>query len=165
VTDTAIIDVLLGTYKTLAGRPAWVLDERGTVAKLAVPVLQNGVVAGLTLQAHATVQTNPQRGGCVLILEGRPIQRLSFRPDHLHVNPLVKTIPRSLRGLRLPANASRFHAWTLNREWPRRALDKVAVAEPVEPEPDSFLDALTIFLHHCGIEGALPPPPWEPRLL
>jgi hypothetical protein len=165
VTSAADIDALLSASKTLAGSPVWMKDDRGTVSKLTIPVAEAGVVGSLVLEASATLNSDPQHGSCVLVFEGRPIQRLSFRPDHAHVNPLNKSIPKGLRGLRLPPGASRMYPWTLNRTWPRPASDNVPVAEPIDPEPESFHSALTIFLRLCGIEGDLPPPPWEPRLL
>lgn len=165
MTTPADIDALLAAAKTLAGRPEWVEDERGSVAKLAVPVALSGIVGELVLRANATLHTVPQRGGGVLIFEGRPIQRLSFRPDHAHLNPFARTVPAPHRGRRLVPDVSRLHPWRLNRAWPRPFTDNVAVAEGVEPEPVSLQAALTIFLRLCAIKGDLPPPPWEPRLL
>ncbi|HUZ13599.1 MAG TPA: hypothetical protein VMU93_12190 [Caulobacteraceae bacterium] len=165
MTPAVDIDTLLAAAKILAGAPVWVKDERGTVVKLAVPVAQSGVVGGLILQAGATLHTEPQRGAFVLVFEGRPIQRLSFKPDHGHANPPSRTIPQEFRGRRLPPGLSRMHHWSLNRIWPRPISDNVAVATLVHPEPSSLEAAVTIFLRACCIEGDLPPPPWEPRLL
>jgi len=165
VTSADDIDALLAAHKSLAGLATWVKDERGTVAKLAVPIAVDGVVGGLILQAHATLVTDPQSGGCVLIMDGRPVQRLSIRPDHAHLNPFLKTSPAAHRGVRLAAGLSRLHPWRLNRAWPRPPGDNVPFAQMIEPEPETFAAALTIFLEACRIDGVLPPPPWEPRLL
>ena len=165
MTTVADIDALLATPKALGGAPKWVRDDRGTVSKLGVPILEAGVVGGLILQAHANLHTSPHRGGCVLVFEGRPVQRLTFKPDHAHTNPFTHAIPQPLRGRRLPPEVSRIHPWSLNRVWPRPATDNVQVAESLGVEPESFDTALTIFLDLCGIVGDLPPAPWEPRLL
>lgn len=157
------IDALLASRKQLATALRWATDERGTVTKLIGPVLLEGVVGGLVLHAHATLHTVPQRGGLALVLETRPIQRLSFRPDHGHFNPLARSVPSALRGLSLPADRSRLHPWRLNRAWPR--LDNAPVAELLDTEPPDFAAAAIHFLHLSGIDGVLPPPPWEPRLL
>lgn len=161
----AEIDALLARPKQLVGAPTWIADDRGSVTKLAAPAAESGIVGGLTLFASAPLHATPQRGSVVLVLEGRPIQRLSFQPDHVHVNPFAKSVPQPLRGLKLAAGQSRIHPWRLNRTWPRAPNDNVSVGEILDPQPETFGDALTIFLHACGIESQLPPPPWEPRLL
>ena len=163
--SVADIDSMLAVAKTLAGVPTWVEDERGTVARIVVPVATGGVVAGLTFRAGAVLHARVQTGSCVLVCDGRPVQRLSFRPDHAHVNPFGKGVPKRLRGLRLPPGVSRLHAWSVNRDWPRSPADNVAVAEPLNPEPASFEDALEFFLRLCNIDGEIPLPPWEPPLL
>lgn len=165
MTTAADIDAMLTAPKTLAGVARWIEDERGSVAKLSVPVAQAGIVGGSVLRANATLHTDPQRGGCVLIYEGRPIQRMSYRPDHAHANPFASGASLAHRGLRLDPNVSRLHPWRLNRVWPRPLSDNVAFAERLEPEPLSLEAALAIFLGFCAIIGDLPPPPWEPRLL
>lgn len=165
MTNAADIDALLVARKTLSGAPNWVRDDTSAVVKLAAPVAVSGVLGGLVLRASATLETTPQRGSCALIYEDRPIQRLSILPDHAHHNPFRPSAPSGLRGLTLPADASRLHAWAHNRSWPRLGGDNVAMAEPLPVEVASMAEGLTIFLALCGIEGDLPPPPWEPRLL
>ena len=163
--DVGDIDRMLAHPKTMAGTAVWALDRRETVLRLAVPLAMDGVLSGFILHARMTYHTEPQRGAVALVLEGQRIQRMSILPDHDHLNPFVKTAPPALRGLRLPANHSRLHAWRVNRAWPRAATDNLAVAEPLDPQPQSVAATLAIFLGLCAIEGDLPPPPWEPRLL
>ena len=157
------IDALLAAPKALGGAPTWVRDDTSAVVRLAAPVALSGVVGSLILHAHATLQTTPQRGSCVLVYEGQVVQRLSILPDHAHFNPFNTSTPTVLRGFILPAGASRSYPWPLNRAWPRATGDNVSVAEPLLVE--TVAEGLTIFLALCGIEGDLPPPPWEPRLL
>lgn len=165
MSSVANIDDLLAAAKALAGTPTWRPDGTSAITKLVAPVSVNGVVGGLAIHASATTETSPQRGSCVLVYEGRPIQRLSFMPDHAHHNPFVVSAPAPARGITLPAGRSRFHSWALNRAWPRPPGDNVSIAELLAVEPGSISEALTIFLAACGIDGDLPPPPWEPRLL
>lgn len=159
------IDVLLAASKDIAGTPHWIFDEKGSVSRLVAPIRQAGIVGGISLRASATRFTDPQRGSAVLVYEGRPIQRISMRPDHAHANPFGNFVLDAYRGLRLPPDSSRLHAWVLNRSWPRTPSDNVAVAQPIDPEPSSFHAALTLFLLVCGIRGEILPPPWEPRFL
>ncbi|MBR7620378.1 hypothetical protein JKL49_13365 [Phenylobacterium sp. 20VBR1] len=165
MTTAADIDALLAAPKTLGGEPRWARDDTSAVVKLVAPLSTAGVLGGLILHAHATLQTTPQRGGCALIYQDKPIQRLSILPDHAHHNPFRPSAPAELRGLTLPADASRLHAWTHNRAWPRVGGDNLPFAEPLSIEVASIAEGLTIFLALCGIECVLPPPPWEPRLL
>lgn len=165
MTEAVDVDRLLAHVKTMAGTAAWALDGRETVSRLAVPLAVDGVLSGFIFHARATRHTDPQRGACTLVLGQHAVQRLSILPDHEHYNPFLKTAPPELRGLRLPAGRSRLHPWRLNRAWPRLASDNLGVAEPLDPEPSSFAAAIAIFLGLCAIEGNLPPPPWEPRLL
>jgi hypothetical protein len=165
VTDAADIDALLAAPKTLSGSPHWAHDPTSRVVRLAAPVAVNGVVGSLVLQATATLETDPQRGSAVLIYEGRPVQRISIRPDHPHANPFAAHTPATHRGVRLPPERSRIHPWRINRMWPRPRSDNVSIGELIEGDVGSIAEGLTIFLAACGIEGTLPTPPWEPRLL
>ena len=165
MTTEADIDAMLAARKTLAGRPVWREDERGTVAHMVVPIAKEEVIGGLTFRASALLFESAESGSCVIVLDDRPIQRLSFRPTHAHVNPFGAAVSVGLRGLRCPAGVSRIHHWAENRRWPRPLSDNVAVASPLHVEFDSFALTLALFLHICNIDGELPPPPWEPRLL
>lgn len=165
MTDAADIDALLAAAKTLSGYPGWARDPTSPVARLIVPVAVGGVVGGLALHATAMIETNPQRGSAALVYEGRPVQRMSVRPDHAHKNSFVAHAPESHRGIRLPPDQSRVHPWRINRNWPRATDDNVTIAELIPGDVGSVAEGLTIFLALCGIEGDLPPPPWEPRLL
>jgi hypothetical protein len=158
------IDALLAAAKLLAGQPSWSVDERGTVARIAAPIAAKGVVGRLVLRAQTPLHTEIQRGSCALVFDDGLVQRFSFKPDHAHLNPRRSDIPREIRGSRLPPDISRIHPWRLNRVWPGIG-DNLAVAEPMDREPSSFSDALTIFMHLCAISGELAPAPWEPRLL
>ena len=163
--DPATIDALLAARKALAGVPRWIIDPRGSVANLAVPVASGGIIGALTFRASTLVHEPTQSGSCVLVFDGRPIQRLSFRPTHAHVNSFGPSVSEHLRGLHLPAGQSRVHLWADNRAWPRPKSDNVSVARPMQLEWEDLDIVLAIFLHMCNVDGALPPAPWEPRLL
>ena len=158
MTTISDVDALLIDVKYFGNHDGWKLDERGSVAHLSIPITSNSINHDLTLSSTALVRDPVQAESCVLILERRPVQRLSFRPNHAHVNPFRAHIDRGLRGLRLPAGSSRLYPWRANRTWPRLKSDNVAVAEPVLPEPVS-LAALAMFLRICNIEGEIPSPP------
>lgn len=159
------IDALLAAPKTVVGRPRWELDGRGTVATLTTTLAEDGIVIGsVFLRLSATVHIALQRGSAALVCNNRPVQRMNVKPEHPHLNPLRRPVPRSLRGLRLPEGRSRIYRWAANRIWPRPTGDNLAAGEVIEPEPGDILAALTFFLEECGIIGELPPPPWEPRL-
>ena len=64
MTSVTDIDAMLTAQKTLAGVARWIEDDRGTVAKLSVPLMQAGIIGLLVLRANATLHTDPQRGGC-----------------------------------------------------------------------------------------------------
>jgi hypothetical protein len=159
------IDRLLAEPKVLAGRVVWVRDERAARAELAAPVLVDGVVGALVFKATATLNTDPQRGSCVLIFEGRPVQRLSHRSGHVHLNPPSKSVDRALRGARLPPDLTRVHLCSLNRVWPRPEGDNLPVGQVLDPQPISLAESLANFLALSGIRGDLPAAPWEPTLL
>jgi len=165
MTDAADIDAILAATKTLPGTPRWARDTTSRVVTLAAPVAVDGVVSSLILRASATLETNPQRASAVLVYEGRPVQRISIWPDHTHMNPFGADTPAAHLGARLPPGLSRIYPWPLNRRWPRPRTDNVSVAELIAGDVASISHGLTIFLAACGIDGDLPPPPWEPTLL
>lgn len=160
------IDALLAAPKTIFGRPHWERDRRGTVTTLTATLAEDGIViGGVFLRLSATVHTTPQRASAALVCDNRPVQRINVKPDHGHLNPLRRSVPRPLRGLLLLEGRSRIYRWAANRIWPRLAGDNLAAGEAIDPEPGDVLAALTFFLEECGIIGELPPPPWEPRLI
>ena len=165
MTTATDIDALMAEHKTLAGAARWTIDHRGSVADLAVPVATYGIVGGLTFRATALVYEPVQSGSCVLVLEQRPLQRLSFRPTHAHLNPFGPGVSGHLRGLRLPAGKSRIYPWSENRTWPRPKGDNASVAHPMPVDLESLDSMLALFLQLCHIHGDLPCAPWEPRLL
>lgn len=165
MTTVGDIDAMMAESKALDGDPAWVRDDRGSVAHLAIRVVGSRSFETLTFKATAIVHEPVQSGSCVLVLNGRPVSRLSFRPSHAHINPLSSHVAQELRGLRLPAGQSRFYAWSDNRAWPRPKSDNVGVARTLDPDMGSLALALAIFLNICNIDGQIPSPPWEPRLL
>lgn len=156
------IDALLAADKALFGSPEWA--EEGPVAKLTSAVVNASgvVIGGLSFRASALIETTVQRGSTVLLLDNSPIQRLSFRPDHRHVNPAAHPVPLDLRLRTLPRDRTRIYHWRHNRIWPIR--DNIGAAEVVEPDPETFMDAATLFLEACGISTYLPPPPHRPKL-
>ena len=158
----AEIDALIAADKALFGEPAWSGD--GAVAKLVSPVIDHAglIIGGLVLYMAAMTETAEQRGNAALVLDDRPVQRLSFRPGHAHVNPPRHPTPPALRLLTLPPGRSRMHGWRDNRVWPR--LDNVATAALMEPEPPTISAAFALFLETCGISAYIPPPPSRPRL-
>ncbi|GIX16700.1 MAG: hypothetical protein KatS3mg119_0886 [Rhodothalassiaceae bacterium] len=163
----ADIEAFLAGRKAIFGHPAWEADEsRARVLLRASLKLEDGRIPGNAfVQLVATLHTTPQRGSMALVCDGRPVHRMSYRPDHPHANPFHKKVSRALRGLTLPAGLTRIHRWRENRVWPRPPDDNLPVAEPVRPEPESYADAMQIFFRECGIEGCVEPPPWEPRLV
>lgn len=158
----AEIDTLLSAEKSLFGEPEWVEDN--AVAKLASAVVDasGNVVGGLSFRAQVPIETAVQRGTAALILDGLPIQRLSYRPDNPHSNKGGHPIPAHLRWQKLPADRTRIYRWRNNRVWPMR--DNLAAGEVVDPEPNAFMSALELFLEACGISAYLPEPPHRPTL-
>lgn len=156
------IDALLDADKALFGVTEWI--EEGPVVKLANAVVgpDNAIIGGLSLRIHALLHVTPQRGSAVLVLDERPIQRMSFLPDHSHTNPGRHPTPPQLRFLVLPAGRSREYLWTHNREWPRH--DNVLAGSFVKPDPPSIEAAIAQFVERCGITAYIPPPPWSPQL-
>lgn len=156
------IDDLIAADKSLFGLPEWIED--GPIARITSAVVDpaGAVIGGLSLRLNVPVTTNIQRGNAVLTLDGHPIQRLSFRPDHVHVNGPGHPIPPSLRLLRLPPDRTRIYRWPSNRAWPPQA--NLRAGEIVDPEPESLQDALQLFLEACGISAYLPDPPHRPTL-
>lgn len=159
------IDELLSAPKSLVGEPVWTRNAITAITELAAPILVEGLLGGLTMRASASLTSRPQRGSCVLVLENRPITRMSIKPSHSHSNPFARSADPTLRGLTLPPDLTRLHAWNDNRAWPRPPTDNLPFAKPFDIEPASFAEALTIFLGICQINGNIPPPPWEPLLL
>lgn len=153
------IDAMLAERKGLEGRSTWVRDDRGSVAHLKATVAGGSGVESVAFVATALVHEPVQTGSCVLVVQGRPLQRLSFRPTHAHVNPPGPKVPPTLRGLRLPAGHSRIYRWENNRSWPRLRSDNVTVGQPLLPDVGTLELALAIFLHICNIEGEIPSPP------
>ena len=82
----ADIDGFLAERKTIFGQPEWVTDERRARVFLRASLqLQDGRIPGsVFVELVATRYTDPQRGSMVLVCNGRPVQRMSYRPDHLH---------------------------------------------------------------------------------
>lgn len=160
--SVAEIDALLGADKALFGMPEWVDD--GVSAKLTSAIIgpDNSIIGGLSLRLNALVRTTPQTGNAVLVLEERPIQRLSFLPDHAHTNSGGHPIPTHLRFRTLPPHRSRIYLWGNNRHWPRD--DNLTAGEALDQEPHSIDAAYKLFLEACGIEAYIPPPPWRPQL-
>lgn len=121
-----------------------------------------GVIGDLFLHLHALTETRIQTGSASLVLEGRPIQRLSFRPTHPHTNKGRHPVPRNLRLLVLPPDRSRIYRWSDNREWPMH--ENMLAAEILDSEPATLMDAYKLFLEECGISAHLPHPPHRPKL-
>ncbi len=161
------IDEFLEAAKTIFGRPHWAPDpHRDRVTLTAALVSKdNTVIGNVSLRLAATLHTRPQRGSIALVCGQHSIQRMNIMPSHGHRNVFRKSAPRSLRGLSLPGERTRIYRWRANRVWPRPPGDNLSVAELVDPEPENFSAAVTLFLQECGISGELPPPPWEPRLI
>ena len=90
----------------------------------------------------------------------QPICRIEWRPLRPHNNKQLG--PEALRGL--PIRDSHIHCFDLNRlhgdVWHQRNLP---VAEPIEPDPDSYRRFLDIVREKFRIDNAssIPEPPWE----
>ncbi len=159
------IDALLAADKLLAGRPAW-SKSRETTVRISVPLqIGDAIVGGLFLNGTAPVHNVPQDGSLVLVYQGQRIERMSVFPRAPHANPLDKRLSPKLRGLTLPAFRHRYHSWARNRLWPRPAGDNLAVAEPLDEDLANFADAIQYFMQRARIDGTLPPPRHEPRLM
>lgn len=161
------IDRLIAQPKEVGGQPHWQEDPTTSGrALLVVPLLVNGIVAsGVEIRGNATVRTQTQSATLLLIAEGDPVQRLSFRPKGPHVNSLRPNLPRDLRGKRLSADETRFYPWELNRRWPRQRQPRERYdAYVVEPLMTDFDVAMMFFLDRCNIVGRIPHPPHRPEL-
>jgi hypothetical protein len=161
--SVAEIDALLDTEKSLFGAPEWVED--GAAAHLVGAVVNAAgvVLGGVSLRLSVLIHLPaPQRGSAVLVLDNHPLQRLSFRPDHAHVNPGRHPVTRGLRRQTLPAERSRIYRWKDNRVWPRP--DSFGVGALLASEPQTIGDAFNLFLEECRIAAYLPPPPHRPKL-
>jgi uncharacterized protein YheU (UPF0270 family) len=158
----AEIDAMLAAGKSLFPGAEWVED--GALAKLVSAIVDESgtVIGGLSFRLNVQVESAIQRGNAVLVLDSQPIQRLSFRPDHPHVNGAKYPIPKQLRLLSLPPDRTRLYRWSDNREWPVQA--NLRAGQVVEHEPASMLDAVELFLEACGITAYLPAPPHRPKL-
>ena len=157
----ADIDALLSLPKTIFDAPDWV--EEGNRATLRADLVHQGnVQGGVWVILSANIHTDPQRGDCVLIFDGKPIQRLSYMPKGAHANPRVHPAPPRLRLVTLPPEQSRIYLWQDNRSWPPPAQ---MAGEVLVPQPVSFADAITVFLAACCISGDVPPAPWRPTML
>ena len=157
------IDRMLAAPKRLFRAPEWIEDDAR--ATLTSPIVSPGglVIGGLSLRLVAlTHLPAPGRGSPVLVLDEAVVQRLSFRPDHAHINPARDPVPAELRRLKLSAGRSRFYRWPDNRQWPRP--DKAVAGTYLDPEPSTIEDAFALFLDNCGIADRPPPPPHRPML-
>lgn len=160
--SAAEIDDLLAADKSLFGNSEWVED--GTVAKLSSAVVdsQGNPIGGLTLRMQVPIEASLQRGTATLVLDGHPIQRISFRPDHSHVNKGRHPIPKELRLIALPPDRTRLHRWADNRVWPMQ--DNMGAGRVLDVEPPTVMDAFKLFLETCGISTHLPEPPHRPKM-
>lgn len=161
------IDRLLRRPKEIGGQPAWQEDPTTSGrALLVVPLLIDGILAsGIEIRGNATIRTQTQSATLLLVADNDPVQRLSFRPKGEHVNSLRPTLPRDLRGKRLPIDETRFYPWELNRRWPRQRQPRERYdAYIVEPAMTDFDVAMMFFLDKCNIVGSIPPPPHRPEL-
>lgn len=156
------IDALLAEEKSLFGNVEWVED--GANAKLRSSIVNSaGVVIGaLTFVASVNINTAIQRGTCALILENRPLQRISYLPSAPHKNTGAHPIPLELRFRTLPADQTRHYLWEDNRIWPR--TDNIGAGRLVSPQPRTFMDAMQLFLEACGITAYVTDPPHRPTL-
>lgn len=157
----ADIDTLLSLPKTMFNAPEWVEDGNRAILRADL-VHQGNVLGGVWVSLSANIHTDPQRGDCVLIHDGKPVQRLSFMPKNAHANPRAHPAPVPLRLLTLPPDRSRIYRWRDNRAWPPPQPMAGAV---LDPQPATFADAVTVFFSEYGISGNVPPAPWRPTLL
>jgi hypothetical protein len=160
------IDRLLASTKVVAGQPNWREDPNSDGrALLVITLLLDGItVRGLEVRGNATIRTQRQSVSLLLIADGDPIQRLSFQPKAQHVNSLRATLPRELRGSRLPAGVTRYYPWEFNRRWPRQRQPRERYDAYVEPDLTDLDAAMMFFLERCNIVGSIPPPPHRPEL-
>lgn len=158
----AEIDALLAADKGLFGAIEW--SEEGSVASISTAVVDalGDPIGGLELRASAPTQTSVQRGTIVLILDGVPLQRLSYRPDHIHRNKGSHPIPPDLRLKTLQTDRTRIYRWRDNRTWPTQ--DNLGAGRLVDPQPKTFMLAVELFLEACGIAAYIPEPPHRPKL-
>ncbi|WP_375404652.1 hypothetical protein [uncultured Sphingomonas sp.] len=156
------IDALLAAPKRILGAPQW--NEMGPKAALSAALADEdgALIGGVSLRLNVLTHLPSPSGNAIFLLDRAPVQRLSFRPDHSHVNPARYPIPAELKRLKLPADASRIYRWDDDRLWPRP--DKIGVGRSLRPEPATVEDAFALFLKICGIAGRVEPPPHRPKL-
>lgn len=108
------IDRLLVVEKWVAGQASW-SRSRETTLRISVPLQIDGTIVGsLFLSGTASIYNRPQDGSLLLLFQKQVIERMNVFPTSPHANPLDRRLPRSLRGVTLPALQHRYHAWALN---------------------------------------------------
>lgn len=160
------IDKVLSTKKYTAGHATWSSGQRETIARLKIPLMIDGeIYPQLFLQGDATVHCEVQRGGLSLVLNQKSIERMDIYPQKAHSIKLDKNIPKQFRGLILDADVHRYYHWRDNRRWPREAKDNLNFGKFIDRKIDTYRDAINYFLCMVHVEGDVPQPPFDPRLL
>lgn len=165
--NTAEIDNLLASDKSIVGSPQWNRDPQAARVRLTATLMDSHgvVIGGVSVRLSATLHSRPQRGSAVLLFSGGVIQRLNYLPDHSHYNPMRKTVARPARGVMLPSGQTRDYPWVLNRQWPRVPGETADVGQIVNRNLSNYAAAAAFFLSECGIKGSISDPPWEPELI
>ena len=156
------IDDILRADKSLHGNLEWVEDGARALITRSVVDQRGVVIGGLILQLWALTEVAIQRAGGSLVLDGTPIQRMTYRPGNAHLNNNAHPTPPALRLKTLPAERSRIYLWSNNRAWPIH--QNLRAGKVIEPEPASASAAFELFLESCAISTYLPNPPHRPML-
>lgn len=159
------IDELLAAPKQIVGIAAWADDPpREGALQLRLPLDIGDSSTGLELRANTNRYLSPQDGCLLLMYRNGVIERMNVFPRGAHANPFHRDLPKRLRGITLRAGIHRYYSWALNRRWPRLPGDNLPAGEEITEMLDSFAAAAEYFCSRCNILGAVPSPPYEPRL-
>lgn len=160
---------LLEAPKRLATVPRW--QERNEKLLLSCPLMIEGaVVEGLELRGTALLR----RPLCEVMLglvyapaglSGGMFERIDAWPLRPHRNPGHGPAP--LRLLTIDAGRCHRHGLEDNAHLPVVELfDRLPVAEPLEPQPESWdaLSGAVAEFWRITCDTGVPPPPWAPDL-
>ena len=157
---------LFEAAKTLTTNPRWV-DTDSTWFNLGCPIdVDQVTVEGLELRGGAgqtlpdravrfQLQLHPARARCI------PLCRIEWRPISPHTNP--NSGPEHLRLLRI--DGSHIHGFEINflEADSRMRRRNLPIAEPLNPDPQSFDDLLDVVAKAFRISGMekIEAPPWR----
>lgn len=161
---------LLAARKRLAIAPTG--HERDQKLELSCPLMiEEEIIEGFELRATALLH-RPQ---CEVMLglvynpagvHGGMFERIDAWPMRVHRNPQIDD-PNLQHLTFLKIRGSHRHALENNAHLDAgKLLDRLPVAEPLDPEPRDFeeLVRLAYACWNIGCDIIVPPPPWAPQL-